>query len=339
MKYTTFASTGIVVPRLAFGCAPVMGRVGPRHAVRAMQCAFDGGVSHFDIARSYGFGDAEDVLGKFCRGRRHQVTITSKFGVVPPELRPLLRHARPVARGLRRLSGPLQRRMRRLSGALLTADPLRFDSGYARTCLHASLRALGTDYIDFYLLHDPIPEALVNAHELMAFLEQSRQAGKIRAWGLAWRDAASCRCPLPPGAQVLQVEGNIRTAQQLSPLFARGQSCFITRPFEGGPAANDAGTGAALPEAQAMMRELGPHRFSLGLALALSGRAGSVITSMFSEKHIRENLAALDQVLAMEHDFGQLLYLLAEHAGTFASPRAHCPTDVRTTTPGLFPTR
>ena len=52
----------------------------------------------------------------------------------------------------------------------------------ARAC-EASLRRLGTDYLDLYLLHSPVPNS--QFFEVVAGFEQLRAAGKIRAWGVS----------------------------------------------------------------------------------------------------------------------------------------------------------
>ena len=67
--------------QIVFGCASVGGRVGPRASVRAMEFAFDQGVSGFDVARSYGYGDAERILGGFLRGKRDRCVVVSKAGI------------------------------------------------------------------------------------------------------------------------------------------------------------------------------------------------------------------------------------------------------------------
>ena len=60
----------IPLSHLGFGCAPIMGRISKSHALRALAFSFDCGVTHFDVARSYGFGQAEEIVGGFIKGKR-----------------------------------------------------------------------------------------------------------------------------------------------------------------------------------------------------------------------------------------------------------------------------
>jgi predicted aldo/keto reductase-like oxidoreductase len=65
--------TGIEVPDIGFGTFSLRGEE------RLIHHALDRGVTHFDTAESYTEGESEDTLGRALRGRRSNVTITSKY--------------------------------------------------------------------------------------------------------------------------------------------------------------------------------------------------------------------------------------------------------------------
>ena len=74
-----------------------MGRVGRAESLRAIAAALDAGITHFDVARLYGYGEAEAVLGEALRGRRDRVVIASKFGLAATRTASALRGLKPLA--------------------------------------------------------------------------------------------------------------------------------------------------------------------------------------------------------------------------------------------------
>jgi aryl-alcohol dehydrogenase-like predicted oxidoreductase len=52
------SGSGAKVSLLGFGCAPLMGRVGHRDSLRAPAAAMHAGITFFDTARSYGYGES-----------------------------------------------------------------------------------------------------------------------------------------------------------------------------------------------------------------------------------------------------------------------------------------
>jgi len=60
--------------RLGFGCGGVMGRVGRGQSLRAIAAALDGGITRFDVAPLYGYGEAE-VLGEALADKRDLVVL------------------------------------------------------------------------------------------------------------------------------------------------------------------------------------------------------------------------------------------------------------------------
>src|SRR5438477_9975082 len=93
-------------------------------AVWAIEVAIDLGVNWIDTAPFYGWGRAEEIVGKALRGKRDRVYIFTKCGTLP-------------------------------DGQGGWRDDLSPAS--IRREVEASLRRLHTDYIDLYQFHDPDP--------------------------------------------------------------------------------------------------------------------------------------------------------------------------------------
>src|SRR6516165_3327300 len=89
-------------PTLGFGCSSLTG-TSRRVANRVLAAALDAGIRHFDVARYYGYGEAEGILGTFLKSRRSQVTVTTKLGIEPPRPTSTLRVALGIGRRFLRL--------------------------------------------------------------------------------------------------------------------------------------------------------------------------------------------------------------------------------------------
>lgn len=182
----TLGADGIQTTSVGFGCATTFRISGPAQRFDLLHAAYDSGVRHFDVAPMYGIGRAERELGTFARRRRGELTIATKFGI-----RPTL-----AARGLSYAQGPVRRLfaakpgLRDQARAHAAASSRRlfehggFHAAGARRSLERSLRALRTDYVDMFLLHDPLPGS-VRSDEVAGCLEEARAAGLIRTWGIA----------------------------------------------------------------------------------------------------------------------------------------------------------
>ena len=159
----TLGRSGIEVTALGLGCWAIggpfyrdgnpvgWGEVDDAESKRALNRALDLGVTFFDTSDVYGCGHSETILGQVLRGKRDQVVIATKFGNV------------------------FDSESRTIVGA--SADP-----EFIRTACDASLKRLGTDYIDLYQFHlgnYPGEEADV----VRDALEGLVAAGKIRSYG------------------------------------------------------------------------------------------------------------------------------------------------------------
>jgi aryl-alcohol dehydrogenase-like predicted oxidoreductase len=180
------AGTGVITSRLGFGCSRLVGANTPEESEGLLQAAFENGITHFDVARVYGSGDAEVRLGRFISSRRDQVTITSKFGLTPGRAArsSLIRQA---ARQMMRLSPALRVRLGQLGAK--AASKGSFSPAAASSDLNASLTALNTDHLDLYLLHECGPADC--QPDLLSFLHEAKREGKIREFGIGTSREAS----------------------------------------------------------------------------------------------------------------------------------------------------
>ena len=160
-------------PRIGFGCSSLTS-VGRKNAIRLLETAFDAGIRHFDVARYYGYGETEAILGTFIKSCRTQITVTTKFGIEPPRRTNALRLALGVGRRILRFVPSARKLVQQRASALVKGNA--FSVADANRNLETSLRELRTDYIDFYLLHDYVAGSH-SSGELIAFLVQAVKAG------------------------------------------------------------------------------------------------------------------------------------------------------------------
>ena len=177
---------GIRSSALAFGCASMMGAIGRRQAEAAIGTALEVGITHFDVARSYGFGEAEKLLGRSLSHVRDQVVIATKFGF---EATPLARLLGPVKPIVRKLRGKNTRHAKAAEGGGAAAISSRWqrritiDAAGMRRSVEQSLRALGTDYLDYLFFHEPGSNELNEG--IFEEVTRLKSSGKIRGFGTA----------------------------------------------------------------------------------------------------------------------------------------------------------
>ena len=174
---------------LGFGCASILGAIDGNTAGRAVEIALDVGVTHFDIAPSYGFGEAENWLGRTLLGQRDRVVLATKFGIISTPITRVLNPFKPIVRffwgSLRKTTTVLQ------PSSKLVRMPNRLHAHVVITpkgmkqSVERSLQRLRTDRLDWLLLHEPL-QSLVEMDDLAAMASTLRSEGKIRAWGLSF---------------------------------------------------------------------------------------------------------------------------------------------------------
>jgi len=286
---TVELTSGIHSSALGFGCAPVLGAVDRKRSEWAIQRAIEYGITHFDLARSYGYGEAEQFVGKVIKGQRDRVVLASKFGIQANWKAELLRPVKPLVRFVRNewkkggaktnLSGPPSNPV---AERFLNRIPLR--RAQMRHSLERSLRALNTDYLDYFFVHEPW-ESLLYVDELALTAEQLKAEGKIRAWGLAhMRSQTYLHSTYINRFDVLQFDNSPGALGYDWVVAERGlQANVIFSPLRGGSQKL-----SPVEKLQKLFADF-PHSV--------------VLCSMFDERHLKENISLVTNEYALNQRF------------------------------------
>ena len=166
----TLGRPGLTVSALGLGCMGMNWAYGPAdraESIATIHRALDLGITFLDTAEIYAAGENERLVGEAIAGRRDEVVLATKFGILidPDTLLP--------------------------TGVNGSPD-------YVRTAVDGSLTRLGVDHIDLYYQHRPDPS--VPVEETVGAMAELVAAGKVRHLGLSEASAATIRraCAVHP---------------------------------------------------------------------------------------------------------------------------------------------
>jgi aryl-alcohol dehydrogenase-like predicted oxidoreductase len=150
MQYRRLGKSNLTVSVIGMGCIQFGDKADLRETERIVGRALELGITYFDTANVYSDGVGEEFLGKALGSRRKDIVLATKVGRVRMGTR----------RKLVRDSSPAE----------------------IRAGIDASLRRLGTDYIDLFQVHWPDPD--VSFEDTMAAMQELVTAGKVRHVGI-----------------------------------------------------------------------------------------------------------------------------------------------------------
>ncbi len=210
MKYRTLGRTGLQVSEIGFGAWAIggpsklgeveigWGAVDDAMSLRALDAAFDAGVTFYDTSDAYGAGHSEVLVGKAFKGKRDRVVIATKVG------------------------------NRTIAGKWIK----EFSKPWIHEAIEASLRRLGMDHVDLYQLHSPTNIADYK-DEAFEALQELKTQGKIRYYGVSVGPAAHGPWVIQhTRADTIQVVYNMlerEPEQELLPLARKDNVGIIAR--------------------------------------------------------------------------------------------------------------
>lgn len=169
-----------------------------RHLIHS---AYEGGVRFFDTSNIYAQGDSEKLLAEVL-GRHQDVVICSKAGKYLNWKKRLLVPVKGLLRGLVQSSAQARQGV---AAARAKPMPTCWDPAYLTRSLEGSLKRLGREQIDVFMLHSPDAEVIAQGTAIDA-LHRAQQAGKIGLLGVSVDDVPCMQaCLSDSRIQVLQV--------------------------------------------------------------------------------------------------------------------------------------
>ena len=161
---------------VGLGCASMLGRYSKGDSIRILSHAYSEGIRHFDVARSYGYGEAESLLGRVFKSSS-DIKISTKFGVVPMRKAKLFSFAKPFIRPFIRKKVP--------SSLLIDyKNENVIDEELLKSSISASLKALQVDQVYRLFVHEP-PSSWAIDSGLSNALEGLVEDGTICGWGVS----------------------------------------------------------------------------------------------------------------------------------------------------------
>lgn len=170
MQTRRLGTSDLRVSAIGLGCMGMSEFYGPRdegEAIATIHRALDRGCTFLDTADMYGPYTNEELVGRAIKGRRHEVVLATKFGIVRDPIRPMIRG--------------------------ISGKP-----DYVRQACEGSLKRLGVDVIDLYYQHRVDSETPIE--ETVGAMVELVNEGKVRFLGLSEAGAATLRraCAVHP---------------------------------------------------------------------------------------------------------------------------------------------
>lgn len=194
MEKILLRNSNLQVSKFIFGTAKIHNILSGKERRRILGATIDCGFTHFDTSPLYGYGIAEKELGLISKSHPN-ITITTKYGLYGPGRMQKLE---------------LETYARKVAGKffpLFSSVQTNFDVKHAYQSLQSSLRRIKRDYVDLFMIHEPLEE-LNNLSETLDFLTTLKSRGLIRNFGVSgrWKSIEQIYLEAPNILEVVQIQ-------------------------------------------------------------------------------------------------------------------------------------
>lgn len=171
MQSIQISNTKLRTSKFIFGTASLFSVGTHKERLNLLSAAIEHGFTHFDLAPYYGFGMSERDMS-FMLKKHPSISVTTKVGIYSPG-----GEDQSTANiFLRKLAGKIY--------SAISRPSINFSIAQAQLSLEGSLRRLGRDHIELYMLHEPRWDFL-NTEDWLMWLEAKVQSGLVGDFGLA----------------------------------------------------------------------------------------------------------------------------------------------------------
>ena len=229
------------IDKIGLGCSKIgsVSGIAGIDAEKLLKTAFEKGIKRYDTANIYGQGESERLLGNLMKITGKEILVTTKAGYQMPNMMTSNKFSwlKPLIRSCVTKIPFLKNQLMKVRGAV--GRQQNFQEDYILKCINNSLKSLGQDTLDEFLLHNPSSDDLSKGN-IFAVLTNIKKKKLANKTGLTLSSPDDQKYIMPESEiDLVQVELNLLSKgehfEQIAQLKNRcAVEIVVVQPFAGG---------------------------------------------------------------------------------------------------------
>lgn len=171
----------IKASRLGIGTSTYGSKIGMTLSFKILEELYEQGVNYIDTASSYGLGDAENIIGRFCQNKRENFFLSTKVGIRAKGISRSKKILLPIVRKIYNIPY-FKKKIIQNSASVYQDNIMSVEAIYGS--IADSFENMKTDYIDQLLFHNHFSDYLENT-EILDMLYNYKEKGVIKRIGIS----------------------------------------------------------------------------------------------------------------------------------------------------------